>query len=200
MSYPFHSWHIKHIKCKYLPKGHIKKLPLLRKHFELHFLERKYMDFLKIPLKYTPRGPINNFPALVQIMARCPLGEKPLFWPMVSSLLTHISVTRPQRVICYTTPLLVTAGKYVHCDAAEDDTMLEHGICFQFCFLCKILSDNCFCLACRLLWPWTSDIDNVAARSQSYGEQQDNQPTLFSPISAYSRDMFVFCFFFVFIL
>ena len=44
------------------------------------------------------RGLINNIPALVQIMAWRRPGDKPLFEPMVVSLLTHICVTRPQWV------------------------------------------------------------------------------------------------------
>ena len=43
-------------------------------------------------------GPINNIPALVQIMAWCHPGAKPLSEPMMVSLLTHICVTRPQLV------------------------------------------------------------------------------------------------------
>ena len=44
------------------------------------------------------KGPINNIPALVQIMAWRRPGDKPLSEPMVGSLLTHICVTRPQWV------------------------------------------------------------------------------------------------------
>ena len=49
-------------------------------------------------LKFVPKGPINNIPALVQIMAWRRSGEKPLFEPMMVNLLTHICVTRPQWV------------------------------------------------------------------------------------------------------
>ena len=52
----------------------------------------------KIPLKFVPRDPINNIPALVQIMAWRRPGDKPLSEPMVVSSLTHICVTRPQWV------------------------------------------------------------------------------------------------------
>ena len=41
---------------------------------------------------------IKNIPALVKIMAWRRPGGKPLFWPMLVSLLTHICVTRPQWV------------------------------------------------------------------------------------------------------
>ena len=59
---------------------------------------------LKIPLKFVPKGPINNIPALVQIMAWRRPGDKPLSEPMLVFVPTHICVTRPQWVkygICY---------------------------------------------------------------------------------------------------
>ena len=52
----------------------------------------------KISLKFVPKGPINNIPALVQIMAWRRPGDKPLSEPMMVRLLTHICVTRPQWV------------------------------------------------------------------------------------------------------
>ena len=51
---------------------------------------------IKISLKIVPKGPINNIPALVQIMAWRRSGDKPLSEPMLASLLTHICVTRAQ--------------------------------------------------------------------------------------------------------
>ena len=53
---------------------------------------------IKISMKFVPKDPINNIPALVQIMAWCRPGDKPLSEPMMVSLLTHICVTRPQWV------------------------------------------------------------------------------------------------------
>ena len=44
------------------------------------------------------KGPINNIPSLVQIMAWCRSCDKPLSEPMVVSLLKHICVTGPQWV------------------------------------------------------------------------------------------------------
>ena len=60
------------------------------------FLNENVWISLNIPLKFVPRGPINNIPALVQIMVWRRPGDKPLSEPMVVSLLTHICVTRPQ--------------------------------------------------------------------------------------------------------
>ena len=53
---------------------------------------------IKISLKFVPKGPIKNNPALVQIMAWHRSGDKPLSEPMMVSLVTHICVTRPQWV------------------------------------------------------------------------------------------------------
>ena len=51
---------------------------------------------IKISLKFVPKGPINNFPALVQIKAWRRPGDKQSSESMVVSLPTHICVTRPQ--------------------------------------------------------------------------------------------------------
>ena len=53
---------------------------------------------IKISLKFVPKRPINNIPALVQIMAWHRPGYKPLSEPMMYSLSTYICVTRPQWV------------------------------------------------------------------------------------------------------
>ena len=52
----------------------------------------------KISLKFVPKGPFRNIPALVQIMAWRRPGDKPLSEPMMVRLPTHICVTRPQWV------------------------------------------------------------------------------------------------------
>ena len=66
--------------------------------FQRIYLNKNVWFPIKISLRFVPKGPINNIPALVQIMAwRCP-GDKPLYEPMMVSLLMHICVTRPQWV------------------------------------------------------------------------------------------------------
>ena len=66
--------------------------------FKWIFLNENVRISIKISLKFVPKGPINNIPALVQIMAWHRPGDKPLSEPMMVSLLTHICVTRPQWV------------------------------------------------------------------------------------------------------
>ena len=62
------------------------------------FLNENVRNSIKISLKFVPKGPINNNPALVQIMAWRRSGDKPLSEPMMVSLLTHVCVTWPQWV------------------------------------------------------------------------------------------------------
>ena len=66
--------------------------------FKRIFLYENVLISIIISLKFVPMGPINNIPALVQIMAWRRPGDKPLSEAMMVSLLTHICVTRPQWV------------------------------------------------------------------------------------------------------
>ena len=66
--------------------------------FKRIFLNENVRITIKISLKFVPKGPINNNPALVQIMAWRRPGDKPLSEPMMVRLPTHICVTRPQWV------------------------------------------------------------------------------------------------------
>ena len=67
------------------------------------FVNENCCILIKISLKCVRKGPIDNNPALVQIMAWHLSGDKPLSEPMMVILLTHISVIRPQWVYvgCY---------------------------------------------------------------------------------------------------
>ena len=62
------------------------------------FLNENEWHSIKISLKFVPKVPINNIPALVQIMAWRRPGDKPLSEPMMVVLPTQICVTRPQWV------------------------------------------------------------------------------------------------------
>ena len=62
------------------------------------FLNENVWISIKISLKFVPKGPINNIPSLVQIMALRRPGNKPLSEAMMVNLPTHICVTRPQWV------------------------------------------------------------------------------------------------------
>ena len=66
--------------------------------FKRMFFNENIWISIEISLKFVSQGPINNIPALVQIMAWRRPGDKPLCEPMMISLPTHICVTRPQWV------------------------------------------------------------------------------------------------------
>ena len=67
--------------------------------FKCIFLNQNVWISIKISLKFVPKFRINIIPAMVQIMAWRWSGDKPLFEPMVVSLLRHICVTRPRWVM-----------------------------------------------------------------------------------------------------
>ena len=62
--------------------------------FKRIFLNENIGISIKISLKFVHKGPMNNIPALVQIMAWRGPGDKPLSEPMVGSLLMHICFTQ----------------------------------------------------------------------------------------------------------
>ena len=66
--------------------------------FKYIFVNEHVWISIKISLEFIPKGPINNYPSLVQIMAWCRPGDKPLSGPTMVRSLTHICVTRPQWV------------------------------------------------------------------------------------------------------
>ena len=66
--------------------------------FKYIFLDENVIISTKISLNFVPKGPIDNIPALGQIMAWRRPGDKPLSEPMMVRLPTHICVTRPQWV------------------------------------------------------------------------------------------------------
>ena len=54
------------------------------------FLNETLRISIKMSLNFVPKGPINDIPAMVQIMAWRRRGDKPLSEPMMISLHTHI--------------------------------------------------------------------------------------------------------------
>ena len=66
--------------------------------FNRIFVDENFSILIEISLNFVPKGPINNIPTLVQIMAWRRPGAKPLSEPMMVCLPTHICVTRPQWV------------------------------------------------------------------------------------------------------
>ena len=71
---------------------------ILQTTFSNGFSWMKMYEFRLTFHRSGPRGPINNIPTLVQIMAWRRPGDKPLSEPMMVRSPTHICVTRPQWV------------------------------------------------------------------------------------------------------
>ena len=66
--------------------------------FKCIFLNENVWILLRISLKFLLKFQINNIPAMVQIMAWCRPGNKPLSEPIMVSLLMHICAIRLQCV------------------------------------------------------------------------------------------------------
>ena len=101
MIWPIHP--TKTTKCNYLLVFDTLRPSQNNRHFPedvfkcISFIENIWIS-IKISLKFVPKGPINNIPALVQIRARCRPGDEPLFAAMMVRLPTHICTTRPSWV------------------------------------------------------------------------------------------------------
>ena len=52
--------------------------------FKCIFVTEKFCFSIRISLKFVPKGPADNKPALVLVMAWCQTGDKPLPQPMVT--------------------------------------------------------------------------------------------------------------------
>ena len=66
---------------------------------------------IEISLKFIHKGSINSIPALVQIMAWCRLGDRPLSEPMLVCSPTHICDFRPQFSESIDSDICATAHK-----------------------------------------------------------------------------------------
>ena len=67
--------------------------------FKCSFLNEYVWIWIRISLKFVPKFPVDNTPALVQITAWHLLGAKPLSEPIMV-LLMHICIVRPQWINC----------------------------------------------------------------------------------------------------
>ena len=100
--------------------------------FKCIFLKENVSISIKISLKFTvPKCPIDNIPALLQIMAWRQPGNKPLSEAMMVSLLTQICFARPQWVKIFTevSNLWVYMEKY--CSLYQIKLPLSHAIIYE---------------------------------------------------------------------
>ena len=128
--------------------------------FKRILLNENVIISMKISLKFVPKGPISNIPALVQIMAWRRPGDKPLSEAMMLSLLMHICVTRLQWVkdihgiaLSYLLDCIVmNFDMHIH-DAIWMGSMYVFSSCQQrdmqnISFICA----TSFGMICQTLW------------------------------------------------
>ena len=115
--------------------------------FKCIFLNENAWISIKISLKFVPKGPINNIPALVQILAWCRSGDKPLSEPMIVSLWTHICVTRPKWVNPRYAEFILR-NKEIYLNFFHNFSALS-----KIAQVAGIFPKEITCLSC---WPWVS--------------------------------------------
>ena len=131
--------------------------------FKCIFLTENIWISIKISLKFVPKGPINNIPALVQIMAWRRPGDKPLSEPMMVNLPTHICVSRPQWVKklrrLHETTQIDRLGLAQGWRLIEDivDKMNNTNICQHNSMLKDICQQLCVLALSSQLTQWTLD-------------------------------------------
>ena len=116
--------------------------------FNCIFLNKNVLISIKILLKSVPKGPVNNIPALVQIMAWRRPGDKPLSEPMMVSLPTHVCVTRLQWV------------KASHRNSFEGDEIYWHPIFKWVVDSTTLQGTRRVTPAIAVRWPALSQTDN----------------------------------------
>ena len=105
------------ITCSWLNslRPRLNRRPFADDIFKCIFLNENVWISIEISLKFVPKGPINNIPALVQIMAWRRPGDKPLSEPIMINSPTHICVSRPQLVKIQMLVYIVSVGKICCC-------------------------------------------------------------------------------------
>ena len=101
------------------------------------FLIENIRISIMITLKFDPKIPINDIPALLQIMTWRRPGDKPLSGPMMVCLLTHICVTRPHWVNdgnCLLIMPMISIKERRACDLLPESTKI---------FMFKCNKSNC---------------------------------------------------------
>ena len=99
--------------------------------FKCIFLNENVWILIKISLKFVPQGPIHNIPALVQIMAWCRPGGKPLSGPKMVRLPMHYASLSLNELII-TMPHLM----------------------FQECLWLTVFHSNSVCPTVSWVWWW----------------------------------------------
>ena len=128
----------------------------------LYFLNENLWIMIKISLKFLPKGPNNNIPALVQIMAWRQPGDKP--WHMYASLGLSELRASPLNIILFITGSIMTKNILIHLAV---DIMSVETLEVQYQYnmtLIKVKLSWCLCLLKTLkmsVWSWWRDWDAV---------------------------------------
>ena len=136
----------------------------------MHFLEWKCIVWISIrsSLKCVPKGTINNIPSLVQIMAWCRPGDKPLSEPMMVNLLTYIWFIRPHWLNGnYVNPVY---GVAIICQQLRR-LRWGHPSLFHIATVLLIWFKKMFCMrdiAYRLIWMKFINMLSVYAQSGTH--------------------------------
>ena len=95
--------------------------------FKRIFVNENIRILIEMSLKFVPKGPINNIPALVQVMAWRRPDDKPLSEPMMVCLPTHICVTRPQWVKpTWISNVIPHFSRHIITDPSTESQMIYH--------------------------------------------------------------------------
>ena len=139
--------------------------------FKCIFVNENVWILIEISLKFVPKGLINSIPALVQTMAWCRSGDKPLSEPMMVSywhiyIYIYICVTRPQWFNFGPRLLLISNGRWIlhrfSIDRVNTDKLIKPSILYTPAYINKHFAMNAHYLK-NILDNWT-----MCSRSGSY--------------------------------
>ena len=158
--------------------------------FKCIFLNENVWILIRISLKFVPQGPINNIPALVQIMAWRRRGNKPLFGPMMVRLPMHICITRPQWVNRHR--VYFKAIYFFLNHASFFQIFLSHQW-FEKCFPCSedIIQNSPLATKSKSgMVPWSGHDEKLTDCDQNLSISEGDQNILTYPISGHSIHVF----------
>ena len=128
--------------------------------FKCIFLNENVWIPLKISLTFVPKGPINNIPTLVQVMAWRRPGDKPLSEPMMVSLWTHICVTRPQWV---NNGIYIVESQHLHIGSLGIMSLMYTR--WQYKEICVTQNSSTHIMNFSMFWLWIFVIEELTCWS-----------------------------------
>ena len=164
--------------------------------FKCIFFNENVWISLKISLKFVLKGPINNIPALVQIMAWRHPGDKPLSEPMLVDLPTHICVARPQWVKSNNPNMIMHSkwvciyGKYCTCTVVNVAIIWKPGK-FISCFCIFVIASSSHNKILRDRHQLIKTLHSLPLWSSL--ANQYGFPDLFQPYLYMNSTRYVFC-------